>query len=63
MKGCNYKRVETVFEKEALLKILNGDITGPLGIVIKVKIGSRNNLGRPTDTPKDTKIRFMNWNN
>jgi len=63
MRECNYRQVETVLDNTALINILSESISGPLGIVIKVIPGSRNDLGRPTDTPKDTKIRFMDWNN
>lgn len=63
MKNCNYRRVESVTDESALMKILYGPVSGPLGIVIKVKQESRSDLGRPSDTPKDTKVRFMDWNN
>jgi phosphonopyruvate decarboxylase len=63
MRMCNYKQVLDVSDKATLVNIFNSPIAGPLGVVIKIKAGSRNNLGRPNDTPKETKIRFMNWNN
>ena len=63
MKECNYQQIETISNKKNLINILNSTITGPLGIVIKIKPGSCDNLGRPTETPKDNKTRFMNWSN
>ena len=60
MKKCNYKKVETVLDKISLIKVLSTPISGPLGVVIKVIASSRSDLGRPTDSPKITKIRFMN---
>jgi phosphonopyruvate decarboxylase len=63
MKNCNYKQVEIISNESALSDVLNTSFSGPLGIVIKVKPESRNDLGRPTDTPEETKVRFMNWQN
>jgi phosphonopyruvate decarboxylase len=63
MQKCNYKKVEIILDNISLIKVLNNPVSGPLGIVIKVMAGSRSDLGRPTDTPKVTKIRFMDWDN
>jgi phosphonopyruvate decarboxylase len=61
MINCNYKKVETVLDNMSLIKVLSGSISGPLGVVINIISGSRRDLGRPTDTPKVTKTRFMDW--
>jgi phosphonopyruvate decarboxylase len=61
MSKCNYKKVETVDNEAAINRLLSSPISGPLGIVVKIRAGSRNDLGRPTNSPKETKIRFMNW--
>lgn len=37
------------------------NIKGPLLIEIKVALGARNDLGRPTRTPKENKIDFMKF--
>lgn len=63
MKKCSYKEVKVISDGISLIKILNSSISGPLGVIIRVAAGSRSDLGRPTDTPKATKIRFMDWDN
>lgn len=60
-KACGYKNVLTVStEKEfdSLGKKLNS-IEGPVLIELRVKVNSRDNLGRPTTTPIENKDAFM----
>nr|WP_216819595.1 hypothetical protein [Paenalcaligenes hominis] len=45
--------------KEAWLSLAHKK--GPCFLEIKVAIGSRVNLGRPNNTPKENKNNFMNW--
>ena len=37
------------------------DMDGPVLLEIKVRIDSRDNLGRPTTSPKENKEHFMNY--
>jgi phosphonopyruvate decarboxylase len=61
--NCKYKvayRAETkteVIDKIHLLK----SIEGPVLLEIKVKTGHREELGRPTKSPKENKKAFMNF--
>ena len=59
LQGCNYESVNTVQSESELSNILLRQHQGLLGIVVKIQVGSRNDLSRPTDTPKTTKNRFM----
>jgi len=57
----NYKMaisVVTIKELNNALKSITED-TCPALIEVKVKIGSRDDLGRPTVKPKDNKVAFM----
>jgi len=60
-KACGYSttfKAEKVAEiKEALKQMEN--IDGPTMLEIKVKVGSRKDLGRPSSKPTDDKIAFM----
>ena len=58
--ACKYKKVVNIHSESTLVNILLKPHDGPTGIVVKTQAGSRSNLGRPTDTPKITKKRFMN---
>ena len=62
-KACNYKSVQFVNDLDSLLKaIKNFKVKdGPIMLVIKVKKGSRKNLGRPLISPKEHKIKFMKY--
>jgi len=59
--GCGYKRAVTVKTKAELINEVNKliSIEGPHMIIVKVKKGSRKNLGRPTKTPIENKEEFM----
>ncbi len=58
-----YKYAQSVFTATELDNVLNSisDVQGPSLLEIKVKVGSRDNLGRPTILPVDNKIGFMNF--
>ncbi len=62
-RSCQYKNTlyadtkETV--KEALSQVKEKE--GPSFVEIRTRKGSRENLGRPTVSPKDNKIDFMNY--
>jgi phosphonopyruvate decarboxylase len=45
---------------DALLSGIEGK-QGPIFIEAKAAIGSRDNLGRPTTTPTENKIAFMEY--
>ena len=59
--GCNYKSAVTVKTKAELMNEVNNlkNLEGPHMIIVKVKKGSRKNLGRPTKTPIENKEEFM----
>jgi phosphonopyruvate decarboxylase len=62
-KACGYAEaltVETEAETKAALEYLSSaPVDGPVMIEIKVKGGSRPDLGRPTTTPIENKVAFM----
>lgn len=62
-KACGYKAAfSTENETDLVDKIKKiKEIEGPLLLEIKVKTGSRKNLGRPTGTPAENKISFMQF--
>jgi phosphonopyruvate decarboxylase len=60
-KSCGYKSTMSVSTEEDLLTCLEADRTGSTLIEIKVSIDSRDDLGRPTTTPKENKVDFMNF--
>ena len=73
-KGVNFEQIagasgyadtKTVTTKEELAHILKSikDKKGPLFIRIKIKKGSRKDLGRPTTTPIENKDALMNFLN
>ncbi len=60
-RACGYKdaiTVSTTEEFEALSDRINS-LEGPVLIELRVKIDSRDNLGRPTTTPIENKNAFM----
>lgn len=61
--GCGYKAVYKANDKQELKSILNkiNNQPGPILIEVKSAIGSRDNLGRPTTTPIENKIAFMDY--
>jgi phosphonopyruvate decarboxylase len=61
-KACGYEStrlIRTLDEINQMKEITKND--GPILIVIKVKKGSRKDLGRPTKTPIENKTSFMNF--
>jgi phosphonopyruvate decarboxylase len=63
--AMGYTSVESISESRELEAYLPGflDRTGPSLLEIKVRKGSRLNLGRPASTPKQNKSDFMNFLN
>ena len=61
--ACGYKYTYTAVSKEEILYSLKSmqNISGPSLLEIKVRIDSRDNLGRPTTTPVENKNAFMNF--
>ena len=59
LNGCNYKDVSYIQSEIDLINTLNKNKKGLVGLVIQTKKTSRPNLGRPADSPKKTKVRFM----
>lgn len=62
-KSCGYKEAVTVTtgeEFEELSKTIN-TIEGPALVELRVRIDSRENLGRPTTTPIENKEAFMKF--
>lgn len=62
-KSCGYKHTFSISNKEELKKKLEKikNIEGPILIEIRIALGSRKDLGRPTKTPKENKIHFMRY--
>lgn len=61
--GCGYKKVISVKNRDELQEVLASltDNECPLLLEIKVKKGSRDNLGRPTTTPIENKTALMDF--
>ena len=61
--ACGYKNVKTVFTQKKLVNIIQNlkMSSGPKMLVIKIKNGSRKDLGRPTITPSENKKLLMNF--
>lgn len=59
--SCGYENARQVSSRQELIDVVNGmkDKKGPNLIVVKVKKGSRENLGRPTTTPIENKEEFI----
>lgn len=60
-KGCNYKNVFVAKNKSELIPMLKKfrDCKGPALIDLYVQKGAREDLGRPTSTPIENKLQFM----
>jgi len=58
--ACNYKSAVTVKLEEKLKDEIDHlkRIEGPHMVIVRVKQGSRKNLGRPTKTPIENKEEF-----
>jgi len=62
-KSCNYKYskvVDNLKDLETEIKKIKSK-KGPLMIVVKIRKGSRDNLGRPPLKPKEYKEKFMKY--
>lgn len=63
VEGCQYKTYSCVSSKEELLaqwtKISKDERSGPHFMEVKIAPGSRTDLGRPDNTPKENKTIFM----
>lgn len=61
--ACSYRTAVTVNTQTELAAALSGrqGIPGPGMVVVRVRPGSRKDLGRPTSTPAENKQRFMEW--
>ena len=58
--GSKILKAETEKElKKNISKFL--EFKGPTFLEVKIKQGSRNNLGRPTIRPINNKVNFMNF--
>ena len=62
-KACGYEKVYSATTKEELQQVLNvaNEIECLQFVEVKVAIGARENLGRPTTTTHDNKENFMNY--
>lgn len=61
--GCGYKvsyHAKSIKELNTILNTIDKK-EGPILIEVKSAIGSRDNLGRPTTTPIENKIAFMDY--
>ena len=56
-----YEKIYEAKDKEELKKVLEEikNINELIFIEVKCKIGAREDLGRPTSTPEENKISFM----
>lgn len=61
--GCRYKNTFHVTDMRKLKEVLAEihKMKGPVFLEIEAKIGSRDNLGRPTSSPADNKRMFMDY--
>lgn len=62
-KASGYKEAISVEDEEQLLSALKhmSSVAGPILLEIKVKVSSRDDLGRPTTTPIENKNNFMEF--
>jgi phosphonopyruvate decarboxylase len=60
-KACGYAKTVSVTTKAELEKALSLKDKGPLLIEIKVRKGSRKDLGRPKESPVENKKAFMEF--
>lgn len=61
--ACNYRSVQVVDDKKSLEQVVEkiAERKGPSMLIVKVKKGARENLGRPVLTPKECKEKFMRY--
>lgn len=62
-KSCGYTTSKTVVSRAELVMSLIDAIEtqGSAFIEVRCRTGSRQNLGRPVDTPKENKVRYMDF--
>ena len=62
--SCGYRQFYSVSSLNELNECwsLLSNTVGPIMIEVKITIGSRSDLGRPTSTPIENKLNFINWN-
>lgn len=62
-KASGYKEAISVEDEEQLISALKhiSSVAGPILLEIKVKVSSRDDLGRPTTTPIENKNNFMEF--
>ena len=56
----NYQCASTTEEIQQMWQNLAG-LAGPKMLEIRISTGSRSDLGRPTSTPQENKLAFMEW--
>ena len=61
VKACGYRKYLLAEDEESLKRCWEKieNISGPVFLEVKIKIGSRKNLGRPTTSPLQNKQLFM----
>lgn len=59
--AMGYKSIELIDRKEHLEGFDFADLSSPAALVIKVRQGTRSDLGRPTNTPQENKEAFMRF--
>lgn len=59
-RSCSYADAKICFNEEEVKKGIRNIQDGPAMLVVKVKPGSRDDLGRPTMAPAEHKKSFMN---
>lgn len=57
--GCGYKKTIILESFEDLVEVLKDEIHAPISVVVKIKQGSRADLGRPKLTPEQIKDKFI----
>ena len=64
-KACGYKNVYKTTTEEEINKIMpeinNKNTEGPVFLEIRIKTGARPDLGRPKLSPKENKMKFMEF--
>lgn len=62
-KACDYKTAISISQKNEISAFIKSNPIGPVFMEILVTKGSRKDLGRPKESPKDNKELFMNYLN
>lgn len=63
VKACGYRAVFSATSEEDIKETMQKAVRmeGPIFIELKVKVASRDDLGRPTTTPAENKLHFMSF--